>query len=291
MSNNSFSLFHDQNFVDCTLFQFGREQCDPLHSFGPATRNHYLFHYIISGKGELYSTNSKGFSTPFHLHGGQGFLIFPGQINHYIADEHQPWNYTWVEFDGLKAQEFMTLAGLSADSPIYNSNVPSMEAVMREEMLYIAGHGTASALNLIGHLYLFLDAMTKSSSKRKVSVGGKLKDFYVREAITFIEHNYQHPITIEDLAAFCNLNRSYFGKLFKDVISVTPQEFLIRYRMTKACELLETTDLPIGEISNAVGYPSQLHFSRAFKNTYGIAPRQWRNEHKFITSPSPPETP
>lgn len=44
---------------------------------------------------------------------------------------------------------------------------------------------------------------------------------------------------------------------------------------------MKLTDLTIGDISNAVGYPSQLHFSRAFKNVYQVSPRQWRTEHKL----------
>ena len=172
--------------------------------------------------------------------------------------------------------------GLSFDLPVYNSNNPAMEQVLKDEMIYIAGHTTESSFHLIGHLYLALDALIKSSNRRMTAVGGQLKDFYAREAVSFVEHNYQNDITVEDIAAFCNLNRSYFGKIFKDVLSVTPQEFLIRFRMAKACEYMETTNLPIGEISARVGYPSQLHFSRAFKKTYGQSPREWRlaNQHK-----------
>lgn len=284
MSNSAFSLFSNQNFVDCTLYQFGWEQCTPFHSFGPAARNHFLFHYITSGNGTLHSTDSKGITTIYHLHAGQGFFIFPGQVNFYIADEYRPWEYAWVEFDGLKAQEFVTLSGLSADTPVYNSGNAEFQQTMKEEMFYIANHGSSTSLNLIGHLYLFLDALTQSSNRRKTVIGGQLKDFYAREAITFIEHNYKNPIRVEDIAAFCNLNRSYFGKIFKDVISITPQEFLIRYRMTKACEYLETTDRTIGDISNAVGYPSQLHFSRAFKNTYSMSPRAWRLTNQVASS-------
>lgn len=282
LADFSFSIFPDHNFVDCTLFQYGWEQCDPLHSFGPAARNHYLFHYIISGKGRLMSTPGNGQTREYALHEGQGFLISPGQTNTYIADEHNPWRYVWLEFDGLKAAEFVTLAGLSFDSPIYNSNNPIMQKNLQEEMLYVANHVTESPLNLIGHLYLALDAMIKSSSQRMTEAGGKLKDFYAREAIGYIERNYQNDITIEDISRFCSLNRSYFGKIFKDVLSVTPQEFLIRYRMAKACEYLETTGLSVGDISARVGYPSQLHFSRAFKKVYGVAPREWRmaNMHK-----------
>lgn len=114
--------------------------------------------------------------------------------------------------------------------------------------------------------------------------GGKLQDFYIREATSFIEQNFQNDISVEDIAAFCNLNRSYFGKIFRDAVGKSPQEFLISYRMTKAAELLKLTELTIKDIGNAVGYPSQLHFSRAFKKTYGISPREWRSENKIASA-------
>jgi AraC-like DNA-binding protein len=99
---------------------------------------------------------------------------------------------------------------------------------------------------------------------------------------------------VEDIAAVCGLNRSYFGKIFKEIIGKTPQQFLLTYRMTKAKELLKLTKLSISDISSAVGYENQLHFSRAFKNIYGIPPRQWRNEnyngHMAGMDYAPPET-
>ena len=51
--------------------------------------------------------------------------------------------------------------------------------------------------------------------------------------------------------------------------------------MTKAAELLKITSLSIADIGNAVGYPNQLHFSRAFKNVYGMSPRNWRTVNKI----------
>lgn len=284
MNNSSYSLFYNRNFIDCTLYQFGWEICDPAHSFGPAVRNHYLFHFITAGRGILYSTNQKGETLKYALKAGEGFLICPDQKNTYVADDRSPWEYAWLEFDGLKAREFLSLAGLSFDHPIYISDNPAMAQIMTEEMLYITHHGKETPLNLIGHLYLFFDALMKSSKSRMTLTGGQLKEFYVREAISYIERNYDHEISIEDIASFCNLNRSYFSKIFRDVVAVTPQEFLIRYRMAKACEYLETTDLPIGEISGKTGYPSALHFSRAFKHVFGIAPREWRQKHMHKSS-------
>jgi len=283
--NLLFSIFPNERFVDLGLYQYGWEQCEPLHSYGPFARNHYLFHYVISGTGTLIANGTDGKSTTYQVRSGEGFLIFPRQVTTYFADETHPWEYTWVEFDGLRVKEALDLAGLTMDAPIYHSNARDISLDLKNEMLYIARNSDQTPFNLIGHLYLFLDYLTRSSSTRRVSQHGRLQDFYVREATSFIEQNFQNDISVEDIAAFCNLNRSYFGKIFRDAVGKSPQEFLINYRMTKAAELLKLSELSIKDISNAVGYPSQLHFSRAFKNTFGIPPREWRAEHKRPRGP------
>lgn len=283
MSEVIFSIFPRENFVDLGLYQFGWEQCDASQSFGPAARNHYLFHYCISGTGTLIANNAKGESIPYQIKSGQGFLLFPHQISTYIADHEIPWEYTWVEFDGLRVKETISLTGLCLDHPVYKARHKDISETMKNEMLYIVNHKDESPFHLIGHLYLFLDSLVRSAMSASSSLtnrGNNLRDFYLKEAFSFIEQNFQNDISIEDIAACCGLNRSYFGKIFRESMGKSPQEFLISYRMTKAAELLKLTRLSIADIGNAVGYPNQLHFSRAFKNIYGISPRQWRYENE-----------
>lgn len=279
MSEVIFSVFPSENFVDLGLYQFGWEQCDPAHSFGPAARNHYLFHYCLSGTGTLLAQNSKKESISYQIKSGQGFMLFPNQICTYIADRELPWEYVWLEFDGLRVKETIELSGLSPDQPIYKARYKDISETMKEEMLYIVNHKDESPFHLIGHLYLFIDSLVRSSTSAQISKGNSLRDFYIKEAFSFIEQNFQNDISVEDIAASCGLNRSYFGKIFHENMGKTPQEFLISYRMTKAAELLKLTGLSIADIGNAVGYPNQLHFSRAFKNVYNISPRQWRYEN------------
>ena len=279
MSEVIFSIFPSENFVDMGLYQFGWEQCDPSQSFGPAARNHYLFHLCLSGTGTLYAENTNGESITYKIKSGQGFMIFPHQICTYIADHDIPWEYVWIEFDGLRAKETIELAGLSIDQPVYRALYKDIAETMKNEMLYIVNHKEESPFHLIGHLYLFIDSFVRSSTSTKTTGGTRLRDFYIKEAITYIEQNFQNDISIEDIAVSCGLNRSYFGKIFREEMGKSPQEFLISYRMTKATELLKITRLSIADIGNGVGYPNQLHFSRAFKNVYGISPRQWRNEN------------
>ena len=280
MSNTFFHIFPNENFIDLGMYQYGYEQCEPGHSFGPATRNHYLFHYIISGTGTLMADNAKGETQTYSIKSGQGFLIFPGQITTYIADQNLPWEYVWIEFDGLRVKEALDLTELSVNTPVYHSHSKDLREQLMNEMLYIVHHAKESPFHLIGHLYLFLDYLTQSAKSKKLVQSSKMSDYYIIEAINYIEQNFQNNITIEDIAAVCGINRSYFGKIFRNSIGRSPQEFLMNYRMVKATELLKLTSLSIAEIGSAVGYENQLHFSRAFKTIYGISPREWRNQHK-----------
>ena len=282
MKDLLFSIFPNENFVDLNLYQFGWERCAPSHSCGPAARTHFLFHYVISGTGTLYADDSSGNTKTYQVKSKQGFMIFPQQITTYIADKELPWEYVWLEFDGLRVKEVIEITGLSQNSPIYHAHSRDLREIMMQEMLYIAQHGEMTPFHLMGHLYLFLDAMTRSISSMRITRIGKLRDFYIREALAYVEQNFQNNISVEDIADNCGLNRSYFGKIFKEAVGKTPQEFLLNYRMTKAAELLKLTKLSIGDIGNAVGYDNQLHFSRAFKNIYGVSPREWRNQNRMV---------
>lgn len=282
MHNFEFKIFPQNNYMDLSLIQFGREKCTNGYSFGPAARNHYLFHFVISGKGTLYACNSSGKTDVHTINTNEGFMLFPGQVSTYIADNTEPWEYIWIEFDGFQEKSAIDSTKLSHDKPVYHPLSADLCELALNEMIYIIEHKDAALLHLIGHLYLFLDYFTRSAvtGQSKNKRNNNSSNYYISEAIKFIELNYQNDITVEDIAENCGLNRNYFGKKFKEEFGKTPQEFLMRYRMTKATELLEHTELSIGEISCAVGYNDQLHFSRAFKNIFGISPRQWRDKFR-----------
>lgn len=283
MEDFIFNIFNKDNFIDLTIYQYGYEKCKPSHSFGPAFRQHYLFHYVISGKGKLFLQNLKnkdGFEKPNIISKREGFLISPDVSSYYIADSEQPWEYIWVEFGGLKATEYLKLAGLSNSSPIYRP-INKEDDKVHKKLIDILNSDKEDTLEAIGNLYLFLYLLKSNSKNKMKSINGDLKYFYIKEAINYIEKNYQNNINVEDIANFCGLNKSYFGKIFKDVIESTPQEFLRKYRMIKACELLKTSTLSIKEVGEQVGYLNQLHFSKAFKSVYDVSPRKWKFKNQY----------
>lgn len=271
-----YHVFQDERFVDLNLYQFGWEQCKPLHQFGPAMRNHFLFHYVISGKGKLETSGQT-----FWIEGGQGFLLCPDQISTYFADPDDPWTYTWIEFDGLRARECMTLAGLNEMHPIYTS-APKENHVEHLFSIIMEDEGRAP-IRLIGLAMVLLDEIVQTSKSQITTKTKRVRDFYMKEAIGFIDANFQRDISIEEIADASGLNRSYFSRLFKETFGQSPQQFLIQYRLIKAAELLRSSRISVAEVGRSVGYDNQLHFSRAFKSVFGVPPSEYRNRHYFHT--------
>ena len=191
-----FHVFRDERFIDLNLYQFGWERTSPTHSYGPYARNHYLFHYIIEGRGQLMANGQEYTVTP-----GHGFLVVPGQVTTYRSDPADPWVYTWIEFDGLRAHESLHLAGISGTKPIYTARNAEAGKTVEDEMMYIVNHGSASPIHLIAHGFLFLDKLVQCSAGRRSGGERRVRDFYIKEALTFIEQNYQRDISIEEIAA------------------------------------------------------------------------------------------
>ena len=181
--DNNFHIFPSETFIDLCLYQYGHEKCTPGHLFGPATRNHYLFHYVLSGTGTLMATNSKGQNVNYQVRSGQGFMIFPGQITTYVADIQVPWEYVWVEFDGLRTTEILNVCGFSKDAPVYMAHSREARKKMVDELIYISQNSEQSPFHLMGHFYLFADLLAQSVARPQPAATSKMSDYYIKGAI------------------------------------------------------------------------------------------------------------
>ena len=83
--------FLRKNSVELYLAYCGREICEAGHTYGPAVRQEYLLHYVISGKGTF---TADGKTTELGAH--DAFLIMPEETTVYRADAKEPWSYVWA---------------------------------------------------------------------------------------------------------------------------------------------------------------------------------------------------
>lgn len=250
----------------------GCSKTEPLHSFGPALKPHYLIHYVLSGKG-VFSIEGK----KYPLEAGYGFLITPDELSFYQSDEQDPWTYVWVGFGGTGAQDCVLSLGLSKEHPIFKSLKSEELYQAVRDMMEHNTFGVANDLRRNGQLGIFLSIVADSSSIADKNDSDRANN-YVRKAVEFIQKNYCNPIKVTDVAEYVCINRSYLYTLFENSIHMSPQQFLTTYRITKATELLQFTHIPVESIAISCGYNDPMVFTKAFRQMKGMSPSGYRKE-------------
>ncbi len=263
-------LFNTEESDDLYVYCCGLSQTLPGHSFGPALKPHFMIHYCLSGKG----TFSIGGKT-YPLRQGYGFLIVPEELAYYIADEHDPWTYTWIGFGGKKAAEVVSQLGLSLQQPVFKSGDQNEIYNIVKDMM---DHNTFSVEDVLrrnGLLSMFLSVIASGISVTARSDSGSANN-YVTKAQAFVRSNYCNPIKVTDIADYVCINRSYLYTLFEKTLGISPQQYLTSYRIAKATELLQLTQLPIESVAISCGYTDPLVFSKAFKQEKKMSPSSYR---------------
>lgn len=101
--------------------------------------------------------------------------------------------------------------------------------------------------------------------------------YIVRIAKEYTKEHYQETeLSLQDVADATGTSRTYFSRIFKDMTNERYWDYLSRYRIERAKELLRNTNLGQAEISMQVGYASEFHFSRKFKEIVGVSPNRFR---------------
>ena len=270
MTNDEFRRsfrFSFHNSLGLAVYSCGIQKCPPLHSWGPAVRDHYLIHCIVSGHGTFTTLGKK-----YDLSAGDGFVVVPDRIVSYAADRVDPWEYCWVGFNGADAKRLMEQTGLLDQMPVFHSADGKLVTLL-QNICNLSGSDSGSEARMESALLMFLaelmDLFGHSSEPRENGYD------YVQKAIKFIDYNYSMNISISDVAASAGISRSHLYRLFIRNVSMPPNEYLVRYRVNKAAALLETGRLTVGEAAYSTGFADQLYFSRVFKKYMGMPPSRY----------------
>lgn len=261
--------------VDLELIFYGYEECLPSKAVGPATKNHYKVHYVHKGKGTVYIGEKK-----IDVSEGQCFVFYPTDLVYYVADAENPWVYSWVAFDGANAEYYLKRANISSGQVLVTSCNREVLERSFNALMQVDLSDPTKDMKFISLLYSILSAIQVDPDAGNVLNNMRYPSIYVKTAIKYIQDNYTLDISVADVAAFLSLDRKYFSRIFKEHLQVSPNEYIMGYRMIKACELLENTQLSINEIAQSVGYDNPFSFSRAFKKLKNLSPDAYRKANK-----------
>jgi transcriptional regulator GlxA family with amidase domain len=96
------------------------------------------------------------------------------------------------------------------------------------------------------------------------------------EAVTLMEMNIEEPLSTDDLAHHVGLSRRHLERLFKKHLQTVPSKHYLELRLEHARQLLRQSDKTILQIGLACGFTSASYFSTAYRNHYGVTPREER---------------
>lgn len=251
------------------------------------SHNFYEFVYVTDGF-SLHSFNGKASI----LTSGDLFAISPGNSHAYIAaNSANIYNILFYPDElGEFGKEVGRLPGMvlgkgteSSDFPIVSIGLTErteltalLEAMIRERREKKSGWELKLRSQLLSFLITFSRHMEASGSCRSNDRRGYCG--YIYNVLSYIEENFAFDIDSAALANAAGLSADHLTRQFKSVMGMTPTEYLRRYRVAKAMDMLKTTDSSISEIASATGFSDISLFSRVFKQTVGTSPAVFRKE-------------
>lgn len=241
------------------IFEMGTHKTPSGHAFGPAVRSFYLLHLIEKGKGYIERNGVKQ-----NLSAGDAFLIKPNEITFYCADKAEPWEYTWIAFDGSFADELMSRANPNLFMKYQKSGLIALKNAVNSE--------NNDYLSCLSTLYEVLNSVKVAPQKAETDT--------VSIALSYLESNYFRQIDVTTLAAQLGFSRAYFSSFFAKRTGETPYRYLTKIRMEKAKEFLKSTSYSVEEIAYSVGFASLQRFCDMFKKYTGLSPLSFRKTAK-----------
>ena len=113
---------------------------------------------------------------------------------------------------------------------------------------------------------------------RDVDISTGLSASKLQTVLDYIHDHLDSEIGLGELAAVVQLSSHHFGKLFKQSMSISPHQYVLRCRIARAKQLLASPQRSLVNIGQAIGFSDQSHFTNTFRRYTGLTPRQYRQQ-------------
>jgi AraC family transcriptional regulator len=148
-----------------------------------------------------------------------------------------------------------------------------LEQDIRASKIYI------ESLHLAATVHLLENYSNRNRKIADINTQGGLTQENLKNVIDYIHEHYREDFGLTELANITGFSTRYFSELFKISTGFPPFDYLLRFRLTKASQLLLTTKLPIFDVALRAGFSSANNFSRAFRKCYSTSPAKYRRDN------------
>lgn len=250
------------------------------------------FGYVELGKG-YHIVGNEG----YHIKSGDFFIINANIPHEYKSDQGTPitlynciFHPSSIDSSLNKCSDFVDVAYRYLFHSFYSEDDP-------KNYIKFSGSGHSEIRRLFKNMYheyttkengykqilksdliklLILSFRIYKKDSAQTQSPPVLKRLVAQSAVQYLKEHYSSNITLEKLAERAYLSPSYFSRLFKQETGMTALQMLQKIRIERACQLLRSTDLPISQIAEQVGYLDGKFFYKLFQKETGTTPGKYR---------------
>ncbi len=235
----------------------GWEACEPGHFFGPGIRDFYVMHFVLSGTG-TFSIKGK----EYHPKAGDLFIIPPHEISYYEASEDDPFHYVWINF-------ITTTGHIRNAFDFHIMHAPFLRPVFTDIQNYpdMNTNGLAYISECLANIATQLSSLKSAAEQLVIN------------AMQYMHNHYSNEnLSITEIAGKLQVNRCKLSSCFSTIKNMSPMEYLIRYRLERACHYMCECNASPSVAAFSVGYRNYSNFSKMFRKYYGMSPRDYQEK-------------
>ncbi|SDT30928.1 AraC-type DNA-binding protein [Paenibacillaceae bacterium GAS479] len=259
------------------LLRAGHSIAKPGYRVGPRRIECYSIHFVREGRLVVESGGKRTV-----LQAGDVFCMYPNRTYvYYRENDRDNLQLAWLRFDGPGMGRLLTHAGFKPEAPCrrgkWNAELQGLIEAIFAELRAEGRDQIAACLELKSMLYRFFSYFIQLGEATETDQ--TVKKSWVAHSMDYIKLHATEGITVQQVANFAGLNRTYFSTIFTKSAGISPADYIANIKMNKAKEMLLTTSASVTEIAYSLGYPTLFAFTRAFKNYHSLSPSGYRKQN------------
>lgn len=232
----------------------------------------YHWHQVLfsaSGNGILKYDN-----TTMTIAEGDYFFLPAGYPHEYYSG-NEKWDVRWIAFDGYASTHILKQFNMTKpiiikpeESTALQNIYNKMFTVQRSDKVY----GDYSCSGLVYNYIIEFHRLTDNKMNKTRNNRIKL----LLPVLEYIDKNFRSDFPLTILAEHAGISPQHLCRVFKETLSMRPNEYLTQRRLREAKRLLQKNELTISEIAIHSGFPNAGYFSTIFKKYEGIPPKEYK---------------
>ncbi|WP_029906930.1 AraC family transcriptional regulator [Prevotella sp. 10(H)] len=259
---------------------YPRSQHPASHIFDPKNGRvlkEYQLIYISKGGGYFESKSCKR----RRIEAGTMILLFPNEWHTYEPDKNSGWYEYWVGFKGVHIDKRVKNGFFTPESPVFDLGFSSSIISLYEDIANYTLEERTGYQQIISSIVLYILGTVYYKNKNQMFTDSFAIN-KIDEARNIMKQEIESTISAEEIADKLGVSYSWFRKMFKQYVDVSPAQYLLNLKYLRSKELLDTTDLSITDIAYKLSFETASQFSTFFRKKEGVPPLQYRKEGRDI---------